>query len=764
MGFVVVILIISALLWLHSKIIAIILLLFASLYIIKKQMVNWIAVFIAAFFIPLYFYSHNDFKRIELPFDYESKEHADIDFRLTDELKVDGNLLTGSMKIQNKAYQFFYKIQNESEKNYLMQRKLFFKRCHALVEFQHIIPNTNYSGFNYDTFLFHNHKVGSLKLTKINWQACHPSKLSLTEHIKLYRKNIALEMHHSQVKHSAYLIALTLGDTTYLSKDDMDELKTLGIYHLYAISGSHVAVISVFLYFFLRRAQLPLAMCQLMLVILLPIYMVFTGGQPSVFRSTIFILLIIFNPDKRLQISDLLSLTFIINLLYDPFSIFDIGFQLSYVICFSFILILPLYKDTSQFFQFLLINLVSQFVTLPILLYHFNNNYFIGLFTNILYIPLFSVVIFPCCTFVLILFMTRLTSPFLLNIVDCAFILNDYLTKLFLNFSHLELVVKHQSIVFYVILMVAILKLFSVKISHKVTALVLITILFLVSISNRHDRIHFLDVGQGDAIVMELENKVIMIDTGGQIDFGEVWEKRENAQNISEKTTIPFLKYNGISKIDALILTHPDMDHFGETEHLIEAGVIKSIILNPNAFGSEKYKKVIELAEKKKVELYDVNDLLFETNHNDNIGALLVGKNYQLKLYNSGETGEENNDSIVALLKYAKPGRNILFLGDLGKVFEAEILSQITDRINIVKIGHHGSNTSTSEALIKRYPEYGIISAGRKNRYNHPHDETIQLLRQHHIKIFNTQTDGRISIDLSTGEIETQYQNIFKRQ
>ncbi|MGK0575862.1 DNA internalization-related competence protein ComEC/Rec2 [Macrococcus capreoli] len=764
MGFIVVLLIIAGVLWSHSILAALCLIILSIVIIFKKQYYKWCFVFMSMFLLSYYFYHTYDYKRERLPFDYEINQSAVTTIRILDDYQIDGNLLTGTMTTRDGEFQFFYKIKNEIEKHQLQTKHLSFLQCDAQVTRQHVLPNTNFSGFHFDTFLYHHHKWGSVKLSNVNWQQCTPSELSFIEWIKAYRKSLALTMSRTNIEHTGYFIALTLGDTSFLSKAEMDRLKSLGIYHLYAISGSHVALLSVQLFYCLRRMHVPLILCTCILIFLLPLYMIFTGGQPSVFRSTIFILLILLYPKRVVQISDLLSLTFIINLLYEPFSIYDVGFQLSYIICYSFVFILPIYREYSNLFQFFLVNFISQLVTIPILLFHFNNNYFIGLMTNLFFIPLFSFFIFPVCTFGLLLMMFNIPVDWITPLINIAFSINEMLTTIFMQLPRFEMVVGQQHILLYLLLFIVLMLVFSTKKLKRGISIILMMLLIVVSGKQANDSVHFLDIGQGDAMILELENKVMMIDTGGKPDFSEQWEKRHNAQTISDKVTIPFLKHRGIKKVDTLILTHPDADHFGETSYLIQQDMIYSIIFNPRAHGSEKYQQVIQLAREKHIPLIDVNLLI---THDDMQFVQSKGlnntKKSSLKFLTVGPTGEENNDSIIVFLEYGKKGRNILFLADLGKDYEAEILKQIKAPIDIVKIGHHGSRTSTSENLLARQPKVGIISAGRNNRFQHPHNETMDALHNAGVQVLNTQTEGRITIDLEEGKILTQYQSLMNK-
>ncbi|MCE4956167.1 DNA internalization-related competence protein ComEC/Rec2 [Macrococcoides caseolyticum] len=681
-------------------------------------------------------------------------------FKLNDDYKIDGNLFMGTLESNGLTYQFFYTIKHAHEKVMLQNQNLSFYSCYGHMEGMHVLPNTNISGFDYDAYMFYNHQSGSIKLSQVDFSECKLTLNNMIEAIKHYRKGLALKMYHSSFMHKSYLIALTLGDTSYLTKDEMNVLKTLGIYHLYAISGSHVALISVQFYYLLRRFSIPIFICKSILLLLLPIYFLLTGSGPSVARATLFIILILINPWPRLPLTDILSLTFVINLIVNPYAIYDIGFQLSYAICFAFLLILPVYQQHSKFIQFFLINFISQIATVPILYYHFNQYYFIGFLTNCFYIPLFTFLIFPISTFYLLCTLFSIPTKYLRWMIDFSFNINDLLTKFFVQLPHFELVLLHQSILYYIFLMLVLLIFFSTYHKVKIVALMILIVLAL-SVTKHKEVVHFLDVGQGDAAIIEANHQTIMIDTGGKVDFSEGFEKRKNAQTISEKVTIPFLKYQGINTIDYLILSHPDADHFGETEQLIRENLVKCIIYK-NGVGSEKYNKVIRQAKEKGITLIDVNQMN-QFNHFQLLKLRTISPAIQLQFFSGQNATDENDDSIVVFLKYKHSGRNILFLADVSKPYESQILSQIKESIDIVKIGHHGSDTSTSEELLDRQPKVAVISAGRNNRFNHPHQDTITALQSHNIHIYNTQSVGRISIDLKSGTIDTQYDTLFRK-
>lgn len=158
-----------------------------------------------------------------------------------------------------------------------------------------------------------------------------------------------------------------------------------------------------------------------------------------------------------------------------------------------------------------------------------------------------------------------------------------------------------------------------------------------------------------------------------------------------------------------------------------------------------KYASIIQLAKEKNVDIYDESEVRVK-------GMTLIAVH----------DGQDINDESIVTFVQGKQ-LNVLLTGDLSKAREKYILSQIKSRIDVVKIGHHGSDTSTSVALLKREFKTALISAGRNNQYGHPHRETITRLHQYGKQIYNTQSDGRITVKLNSEEITTMRNELIKQ-
>lgn len=241
----------------------------------------------------------------------------------------------------------------------------------------------------------------------------------------------------------------------------------------------------------------------------------------------------------------------------------------------------------------------------------------------------------------------------------------------------------------------------------------------------------FLDVSQGDSTFIKFPyNKGnILIDTGGIVnsDYSIVINK-----------TIPYLKSIGVNKIDYLILTHGDYDHMGEGINLVENFKVEKIIFNCNDLNDLEH-NLIEVIDNKNILYYScIKELNIDNN--------------KLYFLNSMDYNNENDNSNVIYFNYNN--YKFLFMGDAGINREIDILNKYNlGKIDILKVGHHGSRTSSSEEFIEKInPKYSVISVGKKNRYGHPNDSVLDNLRNS--MIYRTDRDGSIMFKVKNGKLQ----------
>lgn len=234
-----------------------------------------------------------------------------------------------------------------------------------------------------------------------------------------------------------------------------------------------------------------------------------------------------------------------------------------------------------------------------------------------------------------------------------------------------------------------------------------------------------IDVGQGDSILIRLIGNDILVDTGGVLKYETEFEKA-NEFDIGGDLLLPYFKSKGIDNIDYLFITHGDADHIGGAFELAKNMKIKTIFLNGN---------INHLEEK----LLKYNHKILKK------GDILNISNINFHVLNPMYDTNENDSSIV--LYFNINGYNILLTGDASKSIEEAMIKEHDIDVDILKLGHHGSKTSTSETLIsKTKPKYGIISVGENNRFKHPNKEVLDILNKYDVEIFRTDIDGSIRV------------------
>jgi competence protein ComEC len=255
--------------------------------------------------------------------------------------------------------------------------------------------------------------------------------------------------------------------------------------------------------------------------------------------------------------------------------------------------------------------------------------------------------------------------------------------------------------------------------------------------ANPFGEVTMIDVGQGDSILIHYPfgKGTYLIDTGGTIQFEEdEWKKAAKPFEVGRDVVVPFLKGKGITKLDKLILTHGDTDHIGGTLALLNEIEVTQILMPSVAELSKSELTIIQKAKNKGIQVVMVADGSQWENEKSTFYVLSPEENYQ---------GERNSGSIAIMAKIA--GLNWFFGGDLDQEGEERIIKKYPNlHIDVLKAGHHGSKTSTSEQFINKIkPAISWISVGEHNRYGHPHSEVLGQLEN--TTVYRTDYHGAIT-------------------
>ena len=248
---------------------------------------------------------------------------------------------------------------------------------------------------------------------------------------------------------------------------------------------------------------------------------------------------------------------------------------------------------------------------------------------------------------------------------------------------------------------------------------------------NENIKIHFIDVGQGDSIFIELPNNETML-----IDAGE---------SSKEEVVSEYINTLGYNKINYVIGTHPHSDHIGGLAHIINSFNIEKIYMPKALSTSKTYENLLNTIYKNKKNIITAKagiKIIDEDNLKINILAP-----------NNNNYSNLNNYSVVIKINYKS--KSFLFMGDAEILSENEILTDVS--ADIIKIGHHGSDTSSSESFLSKVnPKYAIIMVGENNKYNHPNQTILDRLERNNIITYRTDLNGNIVITSDGNEINVE--------
>ena len=567
-------------------------------------------------------------------------------------------------------------------------------------ESQKIEENKIKNSFNYKTYLKHNKINGIIYAKEIRYikSSFHVNKMKqiVFSYINKYIKDFDSNM---------MIRALILGDSSSFSDSLNEYLRINGIVHLFAVSGLHITLFITMLAFVLKNLKVKDKYIDIIILLFLFIYIIITSFAPSVLRASLMYFISLLNKkffNSVLSSLDICSLSFLVLVCINPYIAFNLGFILSYIVCFVLILSSDLIKTENKYLQVIYMSILANIFTLPIVI---NIAYEINLLSpliNLIFITITSSIILP--------------FSFIVIVMPILSFLYKYIIDLFLliirisSYFKIELKLPHFTD-FYIIIYYLIILLFLLYFYNKKLRLFFATIYiaFIIVFSNKayfynKNTIDCLYLNDGEAMLIRNKRYNVLIDSGDG--------KNDEVYN--------FLRSEGIKKLDYFIITHNHNDHNGGARKILNQINVKSLILS-NIDQSE-YRYYDNVIRANVGDVFLIGDIKFEV------------------LFPYERSNEENDNSLVTLFKFCE--YNILCLGDLGKTKENRIISYLEKnhiKIDIIKIGHHGSDTSTSEELIKySKAKYAIIMVGNKWIEVFPKISIINILNEYNITVFCT--------------------------
>lgn len=542
------------------------------------------------------------------------------------------------------------------------------------------------------------------------------------------------------------LEALLLGERGRMDDSISRSLQSAGIYHLFAISGAHIAIISFLLFSLLRILRISKRLSYLLLMIFLIFYAFLVEGRPSVMRATIMTLAFLLGKIiwTNVNLINTISISAFFLLLLNPFNLFSVGFQLTFAATFSIILFFP---RIIKFFprlplrisEIFVLSLTAQLGILPIMTTVFHRVTFSSLILNYAAFPLVGAIMALGYIFLPFAFISSFISQMLAEALQ-------FLINLLINSSHLldwfpsisyRIPAPHPGIIIgYFLFLLLLLPPKKIR-NQRLIFLVLFLICFSILVSypfpstTKNFKLTLIDVGQGESILAEFPGKKKMLIDGGGFQRGSF--------DVGESVVSPFLWGKGIKKLDYLVLTHAHPDHLKGLRAIARNFKIKEFWEAFSPLENETYSEFRRLLPSSTLS----RRLFWGDSHQERAVKIEVlhPKRGEPYVHNI-----QNDQSLVLRLSFGQTA--FLLTGDIGKSAESEILETSRNiKSHVLKSPHHGSNSSSSTAFLERVkPQIVIISVAEGNRYGFPDQEVLERYAQVGAKVFRTDLHGAIEL------------------
>lgn len=674
-------------------------------------------------------------------------------------------------------------------------------------------PSRNFGGFDYRLYLYRHHTHWQLSVKglasvtagngdeRLNDERAagwaDPSRLLRLNDDARYRlAGVFKQLFGEDSTDTGYLQSLVLGLTDDIEPGLYAQFSQLGLTHILAISGTHVAVFVAGCLWLLRLCRMTRERALVVTIAVIPLYIALTGSSPSAVRAGIMGMVGLYMVRRGLwkDAGNLIAFAAVAMLLWEPYYVYDVSFQLSFLVTLGLIVgvqrfgaLLPIRQGAVS--GLVSITIVAQLVSFPITVYYFNGLSLLSLLANFILVPFISLLVLPLGTFALLAGMIAipLGAPlaWLVKPMNTA---TFWLIDAAATHDPLRLIWPKPTLIwiaaYYVLLWAVYAGVVRWK-EHDRSALAcaavagMVVLLWLGYDPHRFDRtgeVHVIDVGQGDAILVRTpQGRHMLIDGGGTISFrkpDEAWKERRDPYEVGKKLLVPLLKQRGVQEIELLVASHQDQDHIGGLQAVVEQIPVKKLLMNGTWKGNAYARKLFEtaIAAGTKIVTAETGSAVHLDRHTE-LRALAAGGGRPLRLAES-----QNEESVVLWLRLYET--TFLLTGDMTAANEEELLAALASQtmaraggqsdtvlartaavasdsvaveltklspVDVLKVAHHGSKTSTTEAWLAFWrPRVSVISAGVNNVYGHPNAGVLERLGRLGGDIRRTDLDGEV--------------------
>jgi competence protein ComEC len=556
----------------------------------------------------------------------------------------------------------------------------------------------------------------------------------------------------------AVLEALLLGEDGRLDEPTIENLQKTGLYHLFAISGGHIAIINLLVFSLLRFLRMSRRASSLALAVFLVFYTALVEGSPSVLRATLMTLAVLAGRLlwKDVHVLNSIAASAFVLLLINPSSLFDIGFQLTYAATLTIILFTPpllkkLPRLPLKLSELACLSVTASLGAMPLIARSFNRVAFSSLVLNLPAVPLVGLIMGFGYAFL------PFAAVFPSAAGPAAAVLG-LLVALFSRISHALDPLPFLSIRVptppagllcgYYLALVSTLVRPRFRFQRPAVACAAALFLFLIISapfrpSSPDLRITMIDVGQGESLLVEFPGRRTMLIDGGGL--------ASSPFDVGDKVVSPVLWRKGITCIDALVLTHPHPDHLDGLIAVARNFRIREFWEGLPATNEGLYAELLKALPRKVVRRRFGRGARLE------IGPVSIDVLHPpLAAADAGPVPGENENSLV--IRLAMGRASFLFMGDAGPETERALLeSGLELRCDVLKAGHHGSPASTSAAFLAAVrPKLVLVSVGEGNTYGFPGRALLDRCGRAGARVLRTDLDGAIEIRTDGGQLSVR--------
>ncbi len=635
--------------------------------------------------------------------------------------------------------------------------------------------------FKYKYYLYSNNIYGEITVNKIIQKEEYElnSKERIINSIYRYKEYLGDKLDSNMTKENAAIAkSIIYGDTIDVDARIEENFEKAGVSHMMAISGSNIIGLITVMMITFKVVKLNKKLSKMINILVITVYIILTGASLSTLRAGIMCIICTVNiiigengGNKKSSFNNLL-LTIVIILLYSPFCIYNTGFILSILATTGIILFNPyitnfkvktlskvknniLKNALDIFLSNLSLTLTVQMVILPVQINSFNYISLTSILSNVFCSFLSSILTVLGSIYIFTSYIPMLSNilVFFIQIFVCILCFSiSVFSKLSIEIKVMDLNILSIT-TYYIFVFLIYLRMYLKRIykgrrktnfkSYTIFQVICLVIcIVLIVFSNLHFKyidsfVYFFNVGQGELSLIKSKENVLIVDIGSL------------KTNLAYNTIDSYCKMKNIQNVDAIVLSHMHSDHINGLERFVKEYRVGEIIYAKPFEENEEYFKFLDLVKEYNLNVREIISGESIQYGDVNINILLPDN---IKIENKEDKEGTNTNSLIC--KISINDMDILYMGDATNKTEEKLIKkyevdeEIFKDIELLKVGHHGSKTSSSEKFVKLVkPKYAIISA-KKSYYNHPHESVIETLEKYKIEIYLTENQGAIKFNL----------------